>query len=165
MAKKKQKFEPIEAEMTPMIDVTFLLLIFFIVTLKFRTLEGRLDASLPKDKGTRNTQQEEIETVQIDIRVANPGVLRPDPETGTASYPEGRLNKYYGRKVVFQVGSQTFETPEEVSKYLSTFDKDETPIVISPLKKVIYADVVKILDVVIALEFKQVSFAGAVEEE
>jgi len=165
MARKREKFEPVEAEMTPMIDVTFLLLIFFIVTLKFRTLEGRLDASLPKDKGTKNTKQEDIEQVQIDIRVANPGVLRPDPETRTPSYPQGKLNKYLGRKIVYQIGSQTFQTPAEVSKYLATFDKEETPVVISPLKKVIYADVIKILDVVIALEFKQVSFAGAVEEE
>ena len=33
-----------EMEMTPMIDVTFLLLIFFLCTLKFKLLEGKLQA-------------------------------------------------------------------------------------------------------------------------
>ncbi|MEL6716433.1 MAG: biopolymer transporter ExbD, partial [Planctomycetota bacterium] len=37
-----------ELEMTPMIDVTFLLLIFFMCTLKFKVLEGKLGAYLPK---------------------------------------------------------------------------------------------------------------------
>ncbi|MDF1837417.1 MAG: biopolymer transporter ExbD, partial [Planctomycetota bacterium] len=38
-------------DMTPMIDVTFLLLIFFMCTLKFKVLEGKLTAYLPKDVG------------------------------------------------------------------------------------------------------------------
>ena len=49
---KELNDEVVELEMTPMIDVTFLLLIFFIVTLNFRTLEGRLDANLPKENGS-----------------------------------------------------------------------------------------------------------------
>ncbi len=37
--------------MTPMIDVTFLLLIFFMCTLNFKALEGILQAYLPKEDG------------------------------------------------------------------------------------------------------------------
>ena len=36
--------EKCELQMTPMIDVTFLLLIFFMCTLKFKVLEGKLGA-------------------------------------------------------------------------------------------------------------------------
>ena len=43
--------EEIEMQMTPMIDVVFLLLIFFLCTLKFKLLEGKLAAYLPKDLG------------------------------------------------------------------------------------------------------------------
>ena len=42
--------------MTPMIDVTFLLLIFFMCTLKFKILEGKLGAYLPKDVGVQTTE-------------------------------------------------------------------------------------------------------------
>lgn len=38
-------------DMTPMIDVTFLLLIFFMVATKFKTHEGSLKSYLPKDRG------------------------------------------------------------------------------------------------------------------
>ncbi len=40
-----------ELDMTPMIDVTFLLLIFFMVATKFKTKEGSLKSWLPKDRG------------------------------------------------------------------------------------------------------------------
>lgn len=42
----------VEMNMTPMIDVTFQLLIFFLVTLQFRKLENKLDAHLPTDTGS-----------------------------------------------------------------------------------------------------------------
>ncbi len=41
----------ISVNLTPMIDVTFLLLIFFLVTTSFERPEGLLRAQLPKDAG------------------------------------------------------------------------------------------------------------------
>ena len=61
--------EKSELEMTPMIDVTFLLLIFFMCTLKFKTLEGKLAAYLPKDVGVNQSDAEPIEKVEILVRV------------------------------------------------------------------------------------------------
>ena len=42
-------------DMTPMIDVVFQLLIFFLVSMKFKTLDMKIDAFLPKDKGLAKT--------------------------------------------------------------------------------------------------------------
>jgi biopolymer transport protein ExbD len=42
---------PQDPPMTPMIDVIFQLLIFFLLTLKFSTQEGKMLSHLPKDKG------------------------------------------------------------------------------------------------------------------
>lgn len=61
--------EKIEMDMTPMIDVTFLLLIFFMCTLKFKVLEGKLTAYLPKDVGVNSSDAPPVEKVQIDIHV------------------------------------------------------------------------------------------------
>jgi biopolymer transport protein ExbD len=58
-----------DLEMTPMIDVVFLLLIFFMCTLKFKTLEGKLSAYLPKDVGVNQDDAEPIEKVEIIIHV------------------------------------------------------------------------------------------------
>jgi biopolymer transport protein ExbD len=67
-----------ELEMTPMIDVTFLLLIFFMCTLKFKTLEGKLSAYLPKDVGVNQQDAEPIEKVEILMRVKEQGAkLKP----------------------------------------------------------------------------------------
>ena len=73
MALKDLAEEECELEMTSMIDVTFLLLIFFMCTLKFKTLEGKLAAYLPKDVGVNTSEAEEIEKVEVLIKVANEG--------------------------------------------------------------------------------------------
>jgi biopolymer transport protein ExbD len=45
----------VEIDLTPMIDVVFLLLIFFMCTLSFAVNEGRLVTHLPKDRGAART--------------------------------------------------------------------------------------------------------------
>ena len=97
MGRKKKKFKEVKTDMTPMIDVTFLLLIFFIVTLKFKILEGRLDAALPKDRGTSTSEAEEIDKIDILIKVAEPGELID--EKGTKG-----LLLYEGREIKVQIG-------------------------------------------------------------
>ena len=55
-----------DMDMTPMIDVVFQLLIFFMCATKFKTLEGKLLAYLPKDKGLKNVK---VEEQKLPIRV------------------------------------------------------------------------------------------------
>lgn len=43
--------EEVTMDFTPMIDVTFQLLIFFMLTIKFKTLDGKLSTLLPLDVG------------------------------------------------------------------------------------------------------------------
>jgi biopolymer transport protein ExbD len=54
---KKNKHIKDEAEMsmTPMIDIVFQLLIFFLVSAKFITFEGQLSSYLPKDRGLQSS--------------------------------------------------------------------------------------------------------------
>lgn len=153
-----------------MIDVTFLLLIFFIVTLKFKVLEGRLDAALPKDRGTSTSQAEEIEKVDIMLFVADPGELVPD-----ADYKG--LKKFEGRRIRIEIGTQkwyynpfdpnadTTNPIPALTDFLKGFDKEETPVSIDARKGVVYGDVIVLLDVVVREKFKQVSFAGTFEQD
>jgi biopolymer transport protein ExbD len=163
---RKKKFEEIKPDMTPMIDVTFLLLIFFIVTLKFKVLEGRLDAALPKDRGTSTAQAEEIEKVDIMLFVADPGELVDEGDRG--------LKVFQGRRIRIEIGQNkwyynpfnvvdTLDPIPELRQFLTTFDKVETPVSIDARKGIVYGDVVVLLDVVVREKFEKVSFAGSLE--
>jgi biopolymer transport protein ExbD len=173
----RDKFEEIKPDMTPMIDVTFLLLIFFIVTLKFKTLEGRLDSNLPKDMGTMNTTVEEIEKVDIVIMVGSPGQLMPDKSTQSPSFPQGRLNMFRGRILKISVGTTVFQVRTDVldpeglfadlaklRRALTGIDREETPVTLDAREAVVYGDIIGILDLIIDEEFKKVSFTGAPEQ-
>ena len=74
----KRKITPpsdkIELMMTPMIDVVFQLLIFFMCGTKFRSPDGRVEAYLPKDVGTA-AGQVNTEFDSIIVRVGEKGVL------------------------------------------------------------------------------------------
>jgi biopolymer transport protein ExbD len=156
MTKDRDKFQEVKPDMTPMIDVTFLLLIFFIVTLKFKTLEGRLDAALPKD-----------------------GQLLPDPATSTKSYPYGRLRHVVGRVLKVEMGAATFNIRTDLDadnngilddlvkldRAMDQFDKEETPVTLDPRKNVVYGDMVGLLDLVIRQGFTKISFAGSLEND
>lgn len=65
--KPRPRTEPSVAEppMTPMIDVVFLLLIFFLLTMKFTDLEGKLVTHLPRDKGPNSGPAPVPEEVRI----------------------------------------------------------------------------------------------------
>ncbi len=69
LQKKEYVFElPIS-----MIDVVFLLLIFFIVATRFRTPEHRLDANLPKDEGLMAKPKEIEKPEEIRIKMWEEG--------------------------------------------------------------------------------------------
>ena len=168
---KKKKFEEIKPDMTPMIDVTFLLLIFFIVTLKFKVLEGRLDAALPKDRGTSTSEAEEIEKLDIMLFVAEPGELLPDPDIKD-------LKLFSGRRIRVEIGAQKWyydpfniDDPENPIPDLTQFlkdpawDREETPVSLDARKGIVYGDVIVILDVVVREKFQKVSFAGTFEQD
>jgi biopolymer transport protein ExbD len=162
MAKAPKEIEEVKADMTPMIDCTFLLLIFFILTLKFKILEGRLDAALPKDMGTKNTKVEEIEKVDILLMVSKPGELVDEVIDGKTT----QLKRYVGREVRYEVGTQVFRNVPDLERFLATVaDKDETPVTIDPRKDIVNEDVMLVLDAVIRQKFQKVSFAGTQENE
>jgi biopolymer transport protein ExbD len=50
--RRRNSPEPAERQdLTSMIDVVFLLLVFFVCTMSFRVIEGKIDTELPKNSG------------------------------------------------------------------------------------------------------------------
>jgi len=63
--KVRTEFQP---PLTPMIDVTFLLLIYFLLTMTFRQAEGQLPGSLPQTGGIVAGQSVQLQPVIIVVR-------------------------------------------------------------------------------------------------
>jgi biopolymer transport protein ExbD len=62
--------EEVEMQMTPLIDVTFLLLIFFLCSIKFKMLDGKLAAYLPRNEGVNPSPVVEPFLEKINIHLA-----------------------------------------------------------------------------------------------
>jgi len=63
--------ERVSLRLTPMIDVVFLLLVFFMFAARFRTLEGQLGVFLPKGRASPEIAEElkkEMKAVTLSLR-------------------------------------------------------------------------------------------------
>ena len=160
-----------ELEMTPMIDVTFLLLIFFMCTLKFKVLEGKLGAYLPKDVGISGPVVPPLEKVDIRIDVANAGTkMRWDAATETevpytqADAAAGR-RFFYGedRRVKYTVGGHSAQDLGEVARRLRVFKLADPGMkaTIDAREGTVHKDVVEILDSALTAGFDDITFRGA----
>jgi biopolymer transport protein ExbD len=127
-----------KADLTPMIDVTFLLLIFFLVTMKFRTLEGRHDAALPKDLGTGVHPVEPVETATIEVRVTQPGQLS------------------------YRAGTRKFGSLGALRAYLDTIPLD-TPVTIDMREETVHQDFMSVIDQCADRGFERIMIAGTHE--
>ena len=73
-----------ELQMTPMIDVVFLLLIFFMCATKFKIPEASLDAFLPRDRGDSTKTPEISRGCRVWLRLEDmrpEEAVEPSPET------------------------------------------------------------------------------------
>lgn len=150
-----------DLEMTPMIDVVFLLLIFFLCTIKFKTLEGKLAAYLPKDVGVNTTEAEPMEKVEITLKVKVEG-KRMDPKDAVKPWKgEGRW-QWVGRKLDYQIGPRKFTDVDKLGERLEDLHEadDERPATIDSRAGTIYGDVVPVLDAAILAGFTDITFVG-----
>jgi len=172
--------EDCELEMTPMIDVTFLLLIFFICTIKFKTLEGKLSAFLPKDVGESSAKAEPQEKLSIVVSVLREGT-RLDPASAgkldsrnpalVAQWDGARSGRYvFGsdRVLQYKLGPHVTNDLHEVEQRLTRFFVStaaasdlEPALTIDPGAGIVYEDVVMLLDRAMDANYRDITFVGA----
>jgi biopolymer transport protein ExbD len=172
-----------EMQMTPMIDVTFLLLIFFICTIKFKTLEGKLSAYLPGDVGVHPIVSPLVEKTELLIRVREEGTkLDPKSASKLESRDPNRVQPWSGeagtrfvygddRVLSYQIGPHSTTGLDELEQRLSTLfghaaqgGVEAPALTIDPREGTVYEDVVTALDRAISARFTDITFAGSYED-
>ncbi len=133
----RNKRPPLEINLTPMIDVVFLLLIFFMVTTTF-TRETGLNINLPEAKGEQTEKDNRSITLLIDPK----GQYFISTEDAT----RGKL-----------VDSKITTLKRELIKAMA--NRPETPFVISADSKTSHKFVIKALDIASQVGFKHIAFA------
>jgi len=171
-----------------MIDVTFLLLIFFMCTLEFKTLDGKLAAYLPKDVGINTFEAEPIEKVEILVTVKRAGAklkpFKPVPRLFQAN-DTGRymwntkelvqehpsLGQYPIRDLEYKVGPFATRNIDELRKRLAKTYRDRrdrgeesVPATIDPRAGTVYEDVADVLDNALDAGFNEITFVGSYEK-
>jgi len=161
-----------ELPLTPMIDVVFLLIIFF-VSIQFKRLAGELEAHLPKTPGVVNRILPEDELIDnhIWVKVAPPEAWQPkvvvDPKTGR--------EKLAGRPqaVIITVNSQPISDfdglqYELISKKFQLEADGKKPLVILELDpRLTFQNVVSAINAAKKAKFAHISFtppAGVPQE-
>ncbi|HTF89044.1 MAG TPA: biopolymer transporter ExbD [Planctomycetota bacterium] len=159
----------IKQDMTPMIDVVFQLMIFFMCTIKFKVLEGKLAAYLPKDVGVNPTPPSAVlEKVEIVIKVLKEG-KKLHPVQDTAYVPPGPFRYGPDRQLQFQVNASTFTEPKDLAVRLKQLH-DAQPtraVTIDPRGKPMpttYADILMVLNLAVLAGFNDITFKGSYED-
>ncbi len=135
---------PTTMNIAPMIDVSFLLLIFFLVTTTFERAEGILSSSMPTDQGSRATIALPISPIVVRIQ-----------KTGA------QHNDFTIKIDRFDGAPQTFDAlPEFLVGIFATpgFD-EETPVVIVAGNDVPWDHVVACWNAAVRAGSKKIAFA------
>lgn len=152
-ASRKKADEEITMDMTPMIDCTFQLLIFFLCTIKFKVLEGKIPAYLPKDVGVNATPIDE-QLEKIEIHVKRNKKMETDP----------KVNKNWiwdADQISIKVGPQTVP----LARLADLMEKakkanPEAKATIYPWAGTLYIDAVKVVNECLRANFMDITFAG-----
>ena len=120
-----------------MIDVTFLLLVFFLLTFTFREQEGQIRANLGGDRGGL------LQPMRISVHPAGPG----------------------NRQAIFELaGADAMTSPEELYDVLRARREvlsGESPISIKPARSVRWQHVVEAFNQAVRARFENVGLAGS----
>jgi biopolymer transport protein ExbD len=140
---------PVGINITAMVDIIFCLCLFFMCSLHFKQIEGKVDAWMPKDRGPR----EEAITPQIEeIRL----FMRWDPSTGHV------VRKINNRPPAADDAElmATVQANLRDNEKLGHFD---VPLVIDATEDVPWRDVVHVMDLCKGEKIQKIHFAAPFE--
>jgi hypothetical protein len=147
--------------MTPMIDIVFQLILFFLLNLRFKSLDYRFEAQLPKDHGVnvdyRNVEQPPKLTVSLfRLDDADPEHARTKIKFAGAEWVLPAHGTYEERETTFASLRRKISEVSKATALVEGVIKTPAPTGAC----VPHGDVMKVLDTFMELELSQVQFEG-----
>lgn len=163
MARRKKKNPDagkVETDMTSMIDVVFLLLIFFMLATKFKMPEGTLRTFLPKDRGESNSRPMMSETCRVTLMMQGNGVIAYADQAlvPTSDVLDSDYESYTGVPGP-DLGFIQDHIQQRKNTYVPLGGNTTLPVVIDFAENVPYKYVIDVLNIVHQLELDKISFA------
>jgi len=131
--------------LTPMIDVVFQLLLFFLLGCQFRMSEGQIQARLPDISGPQSTPPIQVDPIKV---LLSPAGLE-------------------GEAVRIEIADSNLSTndPRALHGYLlqlrDRYESDEVPVIITPAHEVRWTHIVEAFNQAVRARFKNIGFAPA----
>ena len=158
-----------EMPMTTMIDCTFLLLIFFMLSCRFRSEDGKIDAHLPKDRGqgtgsaTKDLQEVRVKLLWYNQEETNQRYHGPDGKV-VLKVKERRIDWTSDEKGHPQPDWTVLKDIIEQKKIAYRPPADDSqktqPVIIDARKEVPFYWVVRVLDTLVSVGITDISFAA-----
>ncbi len=142
---------PVEINVTAMVDVIFCLCIFFMCSFHFKQLEGKIDAWMPKGHGNQLGDHKE-KLILEEIRV----FMRWDPATGTTT-------RKIGSSPPAASDADLMDVVRSLKGDYERAGKTEVPVTIDATPDVPWTDVIHVLDLCKAEKLSQIEFAEPME--
>ena len=172
MALKIPKTDEGTLNMTPMIDIVFQLILFFLFNLRFKSLDYRIETQLPKDRGINPTPQ-----LVVDIPSIKVLLFRVNEEDPSKAYTKIKIAgvEYKGSNYQWS-GSRPSDLKLEDDRdqfyariqgkiaELAKAGKDMKGEIDTPLPSgasVPHSDVIRVLDCFLGANIKEVNFVGS----
>ncbi len=167
--------EETELNMTPMIDIVFQLIIFFLLSLKFKTIDQRIESMLPRNKGLRPTPEFAPPEDKIKLKLFRREIATPE-----SAYTLVRIDNADRYKLPAGWKGRVRESPERVAEYdrvvgtvkqkieerLAVYGNNPDTVkgeIVAPPPRggsVPHGDVVALLDAFLQLGMTNVEFEG-----
>jgi biopolymer transport protein ExbD len=139
---------PVGINVVPMVDVIFCLCLFFMCSLKFKQLEGKIETWLPKDRGVEQSPPDKI--VLEEIRV----FMR---------WLDGRTVIKVGNRAPAGTDLELMQTINQMSNDYKKLGKTEFPVLIDALHDVPWKDVIHVLDLCKKDKLERIEFAAPID--
>ena len=137
---------PVAINVTALVDIIFCLCVFFMISFKFKQIEGKFDTWLPKGKGASGVDSA-AENVISEIRIA-------------MYWDEN------AEQTVRQLGSRRIQSDEELERLIRDSHADwvqknrpDVPVTIDAEARVPWGDVVTVVNLAKRNDIEKVEFA------